>query len=872
MEAEDWSCVRSIPPKTEGNQGFFPSEKVMGGIVAYESQLERDLFLLFDHDPSVKRFQHQPSKIIFKNNEGKREQYVPDVKVEFNNGLRVLIEVKPRKTIVEKYSMYQQKLKAVNKEVKANGMIFDVLTEIDIRTPRLANVWFTLGASKCLENNKYIDILIKLLKRYGKRGISYNNLCMELAELLGLEIGKASQVVCYASYHGLVFIDTFTTEVLSKNTIIREKQLVQDFSFRPLFDEFDWSFSEPTSIHKNHPPMFQGDDNESIEEETILDSLIPTESREIVEKRLKIIELWEHSQKIKSDSLWVSPFLTKWKISERTISRWRRNYQENGIEGLIPQHNKKGRKSQFSPEVLKLIEKARKSSLLLNKTQKSAYDDLKRECKKNGYILPSFSTFRYYIYQNSTAAERALLTKGKRHYQTHFTPSIASFMQAILPMQVLQLDNTSFDIFPVDSEYRLPIGTPNVTTAIDCYTRMITGFYLTLSACSSLTILETLVQSIQPKKYYEETFNTESPWPINGFPVLILVDNGMDYRSKDVKRFCMNYNIILEFAPLRKARYKAYIEKWFDVLRNGLKREDVKGLRPKLIYRIENPDLRPEEEAILSMHEIQTWVHQWIIDEYHFRNSYNDHLPAPYLRWENAKNCQTDIILPLPREPPKEAFKIAQLVLSSLMKKEITLTSKGVQFLYLKFRNPELDQVFATTGKTKVEVWIDRRNIRNVWIINPINKKPIKTSLGEGWASIIMNIHGDIPIDLTTWKKTCKEIRKYNIREITPFAYHKHMSRRKREQLLEKGRMKTKRVRHEKEKMIENKERTSFSRLSPTTTSKVENDIIIEETTSGDKTVKNKPKIKKKEEIDWDTIQPIPSRPMGDKKRKGKWT
>ena len=40
----DYSAVRSIPPKTQGNRGHFPSSKVPSGIVEYESQIERDLY------------------------------------------------------------------------------------------------------------------------------------------------------------------------------------------------------------------------------------------------------------------------------------------------------------------------------------------------------------------------------------------------------------------------------------------------------------------------------------------------------------------------------------------------------------------------------------------------------------------------------------------------------------------------------------------------------------------------------------------------------------------------------------------------------------------------------------------------------------
>ncbi len=70
-----WSAVRSIPPKTEGNRGLFPSSKVPAGTVEYESQIERDLFLQLEHAPTVKRFQHQPVTIQYKDKKGKTRRY-----------------------------------------------------------------------------------------------------------------------------------------------------------------------------------------------------------------------------------------------------------------------------------------------------------------------------------------------------------------------------------------------------------------------------------------------------------------------------------------------------------------------------------------------------------------------------------------------------------------------------------------------------------------------------------------------------------------------------------------------------------------------------------------------------------------------------
>ena len=142
-----------------------------------------------------------------------------------------------------------------------------------------------------------------------------------------------------------------------------------------------------------------------------------------------------------------------------------------------------------------------------------------------------------------------------KYYKTHFTPSLKSFQSAILPMQIVQIDDSPCDVFTADEEHRESLTAPNLTAAIDCYTGMVTGLSVSFFASSSRTILEVLVQSILLKDEYTNTYQTQHEWPIQGFPVIILVDNGMDYRAEVLKNFCKKHDIIIEFVPLRTPRY-----------------------------------------------------------------------------------------------------------------------------------------------------------------------------------------------------------------------------------------------------------------------------------------------------------------------------
>ncbi len=234
----DWiplNAARDIPAKERGNRGFFPSFKVSGGIAKYESCLERDIFLVFHHAPDVTKFQHQPITISYQDKSGKTRKYTPDVYVEFKEGQKGLYEIKYEEERVKKSEKYQERWTAAKKWAEKRNIHFSILTEKDIRTSRWFNIWFTLGSSKCRSVDKIIPKLKKLIPEKGKR---YEELCHLFAEDQGIEINKSAQIMFYAIYHGLVFVDTFSTKPLSNATFIRKSKKTV-FPFRSLWEELN---------------------------------------------------------------------------------------------------------------------------------------------------------------------------------------------------------------------------------------------------------------------------------------------------------------------------------------------------------------------------------------------------------------------------------------------------------------------------------------------------------------------------------------------------------------------------------------------------------------------------------------------------------
>lgn len=848
MSGSNWSAVRTILPKEKGNRGFFPSDKVSGGVVEYESQIERDFYLLLDHDPSVKRFQHQPLKLVWKDKDKKQKHYVPDVLIEFQTSKRLLVEIKDKQTYQSERKKYEERWRVAQEYTQEHGFLFKIITDKEICTPRLANIWFTLGSSRCDPNPQEVNTLIKLTTTEPN---TYNEMCFELAKILKIELGKSAQLLCYAIYHGLVWVLPFSTKLLSGDTMINKKS-TESTLFPSLWDRLEW-ISPNERKNSNQSRIQIKSETFNLDVDDFVN--IPVQYHEVVKDREKIVQEWIRHPSWKRTVQWRTTFCKIHDISETTIYIWLKNYKKEGLAGLIPKYRQAGRKSPYNQQELELLEKARRYYLQPGKTLTRAYSEMYKDWDKLGVDPPSFSMMKKYIYNYTTSAEFEQAKKGRKYYKSHFESSMGSFQGAIMPMQVLQFDNTQFDNFPVDSEYRLPLATPYLCAAIDVYTGMITGFYLSLNAINSTIVLETLVQSISSKVEYTTGYGTLHEWPIMGMPVLILVDNGMDYRSQTLREFCLKYNIILEFAPLRQPRYKSFIERWFGVLSKAL-RSEVPGTRPPLKERLINPDLSPEIEGVLTLQEQEDWLTKWIVDHYHLSNKYGDYVESPLVKWNKAQNGpvrigKKNIILPAPREI--HPSWIERMRFDTLIEEQRRLSKNGVQRLHINYNSPELQKIFAKIGSVPggVTIKMDTRDIRIIWVINPDSGELIEAFPTHGWASVLVKIFQDRPISDNAWARMRKQIRIHNRGSLAPRDLDIYYANR--QQIIKDGQKRTKTTRKEDEISRQNQKKSLTGRRAQGDQSE-QTELLTPRTSSA-------PRVKKKKKpIDWSKVKPAGKR------------
>lgn len=133
--------------------GLLTGARKTPGNGAFESALERDLYILLEFDRRVIAWHPQPLTVPVASAPGRRAtKYTPDVAIEYAaepDGKTLhrveLAEVKYRQELSDDWAKLKPRLKAGLRHARSQGWSFKIYTEVEIRTPRLENARFFLG-------------------------------------------------------------------------------------------------------------------------------------------------------------------------------------------------------------------------------------------------------------------------------------------------------------------------------------------------------------------------------------------------------------------------------------------------------------------------------------------------------------------------------------------------------------------------------------------------------------------------------------------------------------------------------------------------------------------------------------------------------
>ncbi len=251
----------------------------------------------------------------------------------------------------------------------------------------------------------------------------------------------------------------------------------------------------------------------------------------------------------------------------------------------------------------------------------------------------------------------------------------------------VEIDHTPLDVLVMDQGTLLPIGRPWLTLALDKYSRMVLGFFISFNPPSSYSVLQCLRSAILPKDHWLKRFpDIKGKWPAFGIPILIAVDNGMDLHSDALEKACQELGIQILFCPAATPQYKGSVERIFRTLEDGL----IHKLPGTVFSNIgQRGDYQAEELAAIDFETLLRLVVKWIVDVYNMsRNRQIGFIPL-----EKWMDSISKVQVELPVDPK-------QLMVITGIPANRTLFHYGLELDGLHYNSRRLQEIRLKAGES----------------------------------------------------------------------------------------------------------------------------------------------------------------------------
>ncbi|WP_201576640.1 Mu transposase C-terminal domain-containing protein [Psychrobacter sp. H8-1] len=304
----------------------------------------------------------------------------------------------------------------------------------------------------------------------------------------------------------------------------------------------------------------------------------------------------------------------------------------------------------------------------------------------------------------------------RKRAKQKFTAKAGQFPDANYPLSVIQIDHTPVDLILVDDKHRRPIGRPFITVAIDVYSRMVTGYYISLDAPSVTSVSMCISRSILPKDELLLEFGlSDVKWDVFGMPKKIHVDNGSDFRAESLQKSCAFHGINLEFRPVARPEYGGHIERLIGTIMKRV--HELPGTTFSNIK--EKDEYNSEKHASLTLQEFEKWFLTYVTMDYH-ESIHSGIERSPKEQWRIGifgDGFESGVGLP---SIPSDRHT---LVLDFMPSVERTIQRNGATIDGLQYYDACLNNFINHTDgngiKTKFIFRRDPRDITRIWFYDP---------------------------------------------------------------------------------------------------------------------------------------------------------
>lgn len=411
-----------------------------------------------------------------------------------------------------------------------------------------------------------------------------------------------------------------------------------------------------------------------------------------------------------------------------TLYRWLKKYKSTGtLAGLLPRPSgrKKG-ETRLDFQTEEVIQKVIESYYLTHQkpSVQAVINKINIECKNKNIIPPGKNTVRNRIHKLS---EYDVLRKrgNKSLARTLYKPTPGKFV-AEYPMQLIEIDHTPVDLILVDDQHRKPIGKPWITVAIDIYSRMIVGYYLSLNAPSITSVAMCISNTVLPKDELLLKLDIDSNWDVWGFPETIHVDNGADFRADAIKHAGLLHGINIEFRPIGQSNFGGHIERVIGTLMNIT--HEIPGTTFSNIQ--QKGEIDPDKNASMTFSEFERFLVTFITKIYHKRLHEGIKM-SPEQLWDiGIFGDEAPIGLPpKPSDPQSILIDFLPYFKRTIQKNGINIEGLNYYDYVLRSKIHEIDE---ETGKKKQFICKrDPRNIKFIWFYDDNVQQYYKISVAD---------------------------------------------------------------------------------------------------------------------------------------------
>lgn len=437
----------------------------------------------------------------------------------------------------------------------------------------------------------------------------------------------------------------------------------------------------------------------------------------IANERYEIIRPLIHQPNRKTED--VEKLAHQYELHRNTIYSWLRCYEQEGlVSALAPkQRSDKGTK-KIDNRVEHLVAEAIEQEYLTKqrKSVSALIRTIEARCRQAKLPCPHANTIRNRV-KNLSDAVKVRRRFGSRAEQEMYRLSGGEFPGAEYPNAYIQIDHTLLDIILVDEEHRLPIDRPWVTMAIDVFSRMVVGFYISFDPPSATSTGICLSNSILPKDEFLAEHDIEATWPCRGFPRAVHADNAKEFRGNVLKKACVEYGIDLIWRPVARPHFGGHIERLLGTFAKEI--HNLPGTTFSNIQQRANYD--STKNAALTLPEFERWIAILITQIYHQRVHSAIQCPPieKYRQGILGTKATRGIGIPSPVSAPH------RLKLDFLPFEFRTVQDYGIRFNNIFYNSDVLGcwvnatESSRTKRKREFLIRYDPRDMSRVWFFDP---------------------------------------------------------------------------------------------------------------------------------------------------------